>query len=269
MNVVGNSHFVLQSQQKVNCINHCRGKQNLFKLWPEFSSLVLYYATYHLLSVKMKDIQVISNRLPPRKCRESEEAARLVEACLCPWAGDTSGWTNTKLHVSISGKHISFWPFYYLWTEMGPSIIAPAVYKHNLRKKQQALVRINSVSDRLQQQNKRCVHWCFFARHESQSCTSEKSQVLNINRKCRLGEVLVIKTVSTPLQTAISLMKWKRLVLSCWGMSQTMRWISGGDKGQNILMSLPISEFILSLKGLLTYIRDCLKIISGERGQKS
>lgn len=49
-------------------------------------------------------------------------------------------------------------------------------------------------------------------------------------------------------------------------MSQTMRWIFGGDKGQNVHMSLPISEFILSVKGLLTDIRDCLKSISGGKG---
>lgn len=37
-----------------------------------------------------------------------------------------------------------------------------------------------------------------------------------------------------------------------------------------IFTSLPISEFILCLNGLLTYIRECLKTISGrEGGRKS
>lgn len=116
---------------------------------------------YHLLLVKMKDIQVITDSLPPSKGVERSciriWLSSFVEACLYLWAGDTLGWTNTRLHVSINRKLIFYKPFYYFWTEHW-SQHCSAPYKsdksevgcHNLmvleQRKQQVLVRINSVT---------------------------------------------------------------------------------------------------------------------------
>lgn len=53
---------------------------------------------------------------PEKAGKEKGDATRnwlagLVEACLCPWAGEALGWTNTRLHVSIRGKQVSILAF--------------------------------------------------------------------------------------------------------------------------------------------------------------
>lgn len=74
---------------------------------------------YHPLSVKMKDIQVILNRLSPMKRREREREETASETGLlallkhvCVHVQET---LLDRLHVSISSKQIYFWRFSYLF----------------------------------------------------------------------------------------------------------------------------------------------------------
>lgn len=173
---------------------------------------------YHLLSGKMEDIQVIADTLPPSKVREKELHLKLLLwPCL-----------DMSLHKKSTFPLAQNRFLFLLPSNMGPQHCGSTYARDDSSRRLIKTWRFLSKRSNkprsnyfcvtcLQQENKRCVSLMFFffspTAMNHKACTSEESQVPSINRKCRLGKVLVIKTVSTPAQTVKPLMTWKGLVL--------------------------------------------------------